>query len=632
MLAFDTETHLIKPGMGAPRCVCVQTNENTHTLYDREPGLDRVERALKEGEPLVGHHTPYDLGVTVAERPHVLPSVFEAFDKGLIHDTIIRQKIMDNATGELKMVWDDELEQYKRNPGYSMDALLYRHFGEVRAKGEDTWRLRYGELDGLPVANWPEDARDYALRDGSDTWRLYDRQDTIVKAHGVADGVIPGEKWTNQANWALHLMHLWGVRTDRKAAMTLDEVWVKEEKAAIKEAQKYGFIRKNGTRNLNKIKEAVEECLGEKTKKTAKGNVQTKREQLVATGHPGLLAVAHRVKIEKLRKTYLPVLLSGAEVPINASYNAILETFRTSCRNPNLQNVPRKGFLRNCFVPRKGWVFVFCDFDTLEMLTLGQVCLDLFGESKIVEAAIAGADFHLIVAAEMLKMPYSQAKALYDQGDVRVSDARQFCKIANYGFAGGMGASTFVVYAKGFGVELSLEMAKQLKTSFMRAWPEMSKYFSYCSKLIDRADKKAEKIQFVRSGLFRGNVSYTATCNGFFQHLAAMGAKDAVYEVARECYIDGGSPLYGCRPWLFAHDEIGMEVPYYSPEFAHRAAMRLQELMIERMQHWCPDVPIGATAAMSLRWIKGAKPLVRDKLLRPVRQEGREWVEEKMAA
>ena len=221
-------------------------------------------------------------------------------------------------------------------------------------------------------------------------------------------------------------------------------------------------------------------------------------------------------------------------------------------------------------------------------------------------------------------MPYSQAKELYEKGDVRVSDARQFCKIANYGFAGGMGAATFVIYARGFGVQLSLEMAKQLKASFMRAWPEMNKYFSYCSGLVDRADRKAEKVEFIRTGLFRGKVSYTATCNGFFQHLAAMGAKDAVYEVSKECYIDAGSPLFGCRPWLFAHD--------HSPEFAHNAAMRLQQLMIERMQHWCPDVPIAATAAMCLRWIKGAKPLVRDKLLRPVRQEGREWIEEKIAA
>jgi hypothetical protein len=93
------------------------------------------------------------------------------------------------------------------------------------------------------------------------------------------------------------------------------------------------------------------------------------------------------------------------------------------------------------------------------------------------------------------------------------------------------------------------------------------------------------------------------------------------------------SDLYGCRPWLFNHDEVGMEIPIdmIGSKRAHAAAMRLQAVMIARMSFWCPDVPIGATVAMARRWHKGAKPLLVDGLLVPVKpvknDKGKEiWV------
>jgi hypothetical protein len=45
--------------------------------------------------------------------------------------------------------------------------------------------------------------------------------------------------------------------------------------------------------------------------------------------------------------------------------------------------------------------------------------------------------------------------------------------------------------------------------------------------------------------------------------------------------------------------------------------------MVEEMRVLCPDVPIGATAAMSRRWWKGTKPVRIDGLLVPSRPEKR---------
>ncbi len=128
--------------------------------------------------------------------------------------------------------------------------------------------------------------------------------------------------------------------------------------------------------------------------------------------------------------------------------------------------------------------------------------------------------------------------------------------------------------------------------------------------------------------MYRGDVSYSAACNGNFQHLAAKGAKMAVYEVARECYVDAGSPLFGCRPFLFAHDEIGMEIPYdaIGPKAAHEALARLEQIMVDAMKFWCPDVPIGVSGAMARRWFKGAEAVTQKGIVVPCKPEGRGWV------
>lgn len=638
MYYFDTETHLIKDGCKAPKMVCTQyvhDDQEKPRVVLRDEGVEYTSKVIKSPEPLCGHNVFYDLGVQAVENPSDIVPIFEKFEKGQVFDTINRAKIMDNALGKLKFEWDEELNQYKRNPGYGMGSLVYKEFDEYRKKGEDSWRMHYGALDGVDPSQWPEDAYKYAARDATDTKRLFERYTERL------DGdVVPGEAWENRANWALHLMGLWGARTEAEPVDRLEGQLTKLEAQHTQVAQDWGFVRPDGSRNMANIRFAIEKWYMERgvpMDLTEKGKVSTSRKQLAGTDHPGLLAVAEKVRVEKVLSTYIPILQKGTLNPICPSYNAIIETFRTSCRSPNFQNFPRGGDIRDCFAARPGWVYIFCDYDTLEMLTLGQLCLDLFGESKIVEAANNGVDFHLAVAAEMLSMPYSQALKLMREGNEHVKKYRQLSKIANYGFAGGMGAKIFVTYALGYGVTVSLQMAEQLRATFLRTWPEMRKYFRYCSQLCGGStlaseklgahveDARAAQVVFPRSGMVRGNVPYTAVCNGNFQHLAARGAKDALWKVAKECYVDRNSPLYGSRPWLFAHDEIGAEVPD-DPEIAHKAAMRLQEIMVEQMKRWTPDVKVGAEVVMTRKWYKGAKP-VFDKhgFLRPAVNAGGEW-------
>ena len=101
LVAFDTETHLITPGLLTPKLVCVSLAfDNEVQLYDRFTGTNVVEDLLQKSDVvLVGHNVAYDLGVLCARRPELLPLVFNAMDAGRICDTKIRQELLDIASG-----------------------------------------------------------------------------------------------------------------------------------------------------------------------------------------------------------------------------------------------------------------------------------------------------------------------------------------------------------------------------------------------------------------------------------------------------------------------------------------------------------------------------------------------------
>jgi hypothetical protein len=560
---------------------------------------------LEDKREIVGQNVAYDLAVFCAADPTLIDPVFEAVDSGRVHDTQLRQMMIDNAHGWLMYTTDAQGKKVKSS--FSLQALVLRHANIYIPKGADTYRLRYHELDGVPLEEWPTEAREYAEKDSEFTLLVYQAQEEDCK-------YLKQEYTEVQAALALHLASVWGMRTDEIMVRLFKERLTKEYAELILIAQAHGFVREDGSRDMAAIRAAVSVAYEGKSKKTPKGAISTDNETLSDSGHDGLQAVADAAGIQKLLTTYCPVLESGTERPINPRYNPILETYRTSCREPNIQNLPRKGGVRECFIPREGWNFVFCDYDTLELRSLAQVCLDLFGYSDMAVALREGKDLHLLMASELASCTYEEAEADYKDDEPKIAEMRQHSKPANFGFPGGMGAEKFVAYAKQYGIEITVDQAKALKTTFLTLYSEMAKYFRFCSDLID--GETCTQLQFVGSEHFRGDVPYTAVCNGYFQHLAAMGAKQAFWKVSKAAYTDKQSPLYGCRPTLFLHDEIGMEVPY-TGQRASDAADELARVMIKTMAEWIPDVPISCGPVMMRRWYKGAKAVRQNGQLVP---------------
>jgi hypothetical protein len=285
------------------------------------------------------------------------------------------------------------------------------------------------------------------------------------------------------------------------------------------------------------------------------------------------------------------------------SYEA-MGLFSHNCSLPNLQNLPsgrKVGGTRECFVPRDGYVFVSVDYDTLELRALAQVCLTLFGKSEMAASINNDRDLHSQVGATMLGMTYEDVEKGKKVKGSPAKTARDAAKVFNFGAPGGLGAASLVDYARaGYGVTINEQQAREMKAQWLKAWPEMVTYFEWVNHAVGLGEAV---LRHPITGFVRGDVGYTDGCNHLFQHLAAQGAKRALFQAALEAYADPTSAFYGSRPVVFVHDEIIAEVP---KDRAAAASARLAQIMCAKMAEIIPDVKITASPTLMRYWTKDA--------------------------
>lgn len=198
------------------------------------------------------------------------------------------------------------------------------------------------------------------------------------------------------------------------------------------------------------------------------GQVQTGRDQLVNSGDEHLMAYGEYGEDAKILETYVPWLRSGASAPITLRPNIILETGRTSYDGP-VQLLPRRvsarlrGVLaargarvrgvRECIVPRPGWVYYSVDYTGGELVTHAESCFKLVDYSRMGEALNARLDVHSALGATMMGVSYEQFLEFLDgkhgpQMKAKAKSFRQGAKPGNFGFPGRMGVARLVLQAR----------------------------------------------------------------------------------------------------------------------------------------------------------------------------------------
>lgn len=690
MLAWDTETCPIRRPVQAPPLVVVSwaRSDEECGLVSRADASKFIRKALEE--PTTTFNGVYDLAVLGNHDRSLIPQIFSALDNDLIHCAMLRMQLYDIARGRLST---NSKPQYFHQGDkhfrifYNLSSVHHRLCGTPMEK--DKWRLRYAEFMNIPISDWPEGARTYPIEDARATLRAHNRQDEIVAEADAEEekptGYFLDQHRQHRAYWALHLMRCWGIRTDELSIRRLDRrLRIRHEAARAKlvEAQ---LIKSSGSRDMMKVKALMFQALGAGCILTESGQekldsimeqydglddaaekelrlqvLKEKNHRYVATdseacqlaaadGHPILTHYHEYVHVEKLRSTYITAYWSGVKLPIQSRFEPLVESGRTSSSKPNIQNLPREKGLREVFVPRKGNLFVACDYDLAELRSLGQVCLTILGYSKLADALNNGMDPHLSLAAQILGISYDEAKRRKGlRGDTaeeekllaEISEYRTLAKAANFGFPGGLGIQAFIQFAKGaYKIKLTEKQVRKLKNDWFAAFPEMKDYFDWIRGHFEKQapPKKGEKkprprctLEQLFSNRVRGRCTFTQAANTYFQGLTADAAKEALYEVARAQMCDRTSPLFGTHTVNFVHDEIIIEAPEAR---AHECAIALRDIMVRVYDKWTPDVPMTASPHLMRRWTKAAEPWWRDGGKKPKGEDDRliPWEDRKAA-
>lgn len=260
----------------------------------------------------------------------------------------------------------------------------------------------------------------------------------------------------------------------------LEENVAKLEKTLFnnKDAKKQGI---NNFGSPKQLREFFLDYLGlEATKQTEKGEWKVDTAQLVEWNKQGKHDIIPTLLEWKVATKQLQFIASWEELSqydgkIHPSFNITADTGRTTCSSPNLQQVPQASKLRNIITASKGRKFIEVDMSQAELRVAS-----MFAEDKnMIGAYLAGSDLHTAT----MNFIYS-GKTPKDEQESKAW--RTNAKATNFGFLYGMSATTFIDYAKGYGLELTEEQSEDFRDSFFDSYPNLldmhEKFIEYARK------------------------------------------------------------------------------------------------------------------------------------------------------
>jgi DNA polymerase I len=661
LYGWDTETWSFWEGNAAPPMVCLSVSRANRKprLLDRRRGRRWIRYALaRQDVHLVGHNIAFDLGVVCADQPELIDLVFVTLDAGRLHDTGIRESLLDLAEGLMGLdpATGRKIDADEEGASYPLTELIRRYLSAESTEeaaalkyGPDSYRLRYREFDGIPTYKWPLAARVYPKGDARNPAEIYWKQQARGRTL-VNGGNLHAEPEAVRKAFSLQLQTLRGLRTHGPDVDALDAQVEAKHLEAQEKFKKAGIVRENGTEDKKKIQELVTEAYGGNPPYTApsskfpKGQIATDRDTKLESGDPLLVAHGKSGKNNKYRTTYLPKLRVGTRVPINPRYYGMAATTRVTA---DYQQLPQKGGIRECHRARAGFAYCSVDYEGLELRTMSQRAISdpRVGYSKMAEALLAKMDPHTIAAASFLGRSYESLVALCKVKGSFEEGFRSLGKVFNFGKGGGMGHKSLVYNARAKddvrfckladklpegrcgkeGLEeitvrgqekrvcvVCIEVGKELDRKWLDTWTEQRELCAISSRL-HREGHKTE-VMIPVANIVRGGCTYTQWLNTPFQGLGAVLVELAMWRVTKEMFTDRRSALWGSRLVLNVHDELIAEIRTDDGhQRTHDAAERMAFLMREAAKECLPDLAPTVAAEPALSFILSKKAeTVRD--------------------
>lgn len=790
-ISFDTETDRISYTNPVPEVICL-----THSEAGSNSGciVTPVETSLPAllhswidaGTHLIGHNIAYDMSVLAFQYPDLLPWIFYAYNAGLVHDTMIREKLLNICVhGNLDVL---EVNGATVQIRYALKDLEQKYLGIDRSAlkdDDDSPRLNYNIYKGVPLDKWSPEFLSYAIDDAIDTGAVFMKQEAArercIAATGY-DPLLPSlELFRTKVGFSLRLIECTGSLLDGDRVLKVAKQFEEEynnprlrdpliaagllvpdappspyangaidhlitcpgnpahplykkgkkfkgmDACACPPKMKAGEPEHSPQKPLfeyvwnlaGKFPELIkawpaDACIknlkiagqydqvvrgGAFTKEYLTANpvlpdgitltVAAEWTETFAPLDPLLSIWEERKAIRKIVTDYLPKMfytdpatgLSSPAKIIRGAYNSMVKSGRCSSfagklyPSRNEQNVDPR--VRPCTVPRPGNVIVSTDYNGMELGTLAQKCVQMFGYSEMANKINQGIDTHAYLAAQIafnmdsdfagivtemglgnnadnIFSVFKELKKVEDSceaelpgftsayrrnhpdkfpdtgdgSDKKVQWAnffkhyRTLAKPTGLGYPGGLGAATFISYAKAtFSLRLDLETAKKLKQIWLETYPEMEAYLKSIPKQMVDPHHPGEEYEDddgviqvdtwyaydTPRGMHRSKCTFCECANGMgLQSFSAEGALDALNRVIETVWsAKEGDLLYGVLIIGFIHDEILYESPH--DNLLGKRARAIEKIMIDAMAEITPDVKAGASSAAMYRWDKNAE-------------------------
>jgi DNA polymerase I len=420
LFAFDTETtgldYMRAEIVGVSLCIepCEAAYVPLRHDYPGAPAqLDR-ERALAALKPLLedparaklGHHLKYDAHVLANHGIELA---------GMRYDSMLESYVWNSVAAR-----------------HDMDSAAARYLGLTTIKFEEVAGRGAKQItfDQVPI----ERAAEYSAEDADVTMRLH--RTLWPQIASVPSLKALYEEVEQPLVPVLLRMERRGVLIDRERLRAQSEEIALKLGELLERAHEIAGLDFNidSPKQLQRV--LYERLALPVLRKTPTGQPSTAEDVLeeLAASYPLPRVVLDYRTLAKLKSTYtdkLPQEINERTGRVHTSYHqAVAQTGRLSCSDPNLQNIPIRTpegrRIRNAFIAPPGSVLLAADYSQIEL----RIMAHLSGDEGLLGAFAQDLDVHRATAAEIFGVAPGAVTA----------DQRRVAKTINFGLIYGMSA------------------------------------------------------------------------------------------------------------------------------------------------------------------------------------------------
>jgi len=443
--SIDLETTGLNPFNPGSSIICVATTNRSHSGYCTTH-IEKVRDIVANPDILkIGHNIKFDIKWFVTHG-------FKF--NGQIHDTIVGEHLLN-----------ENLPSY----GLKELAAVYTDMGAYSAKLERQLELVGHDPSKVPIST----LMDYCSQDVDAAMRFYKAQIPRLKE----EGLMPLFGLTMEGEMVMARAEIRGVNIDKKRHEVLHnkyETRIDELREEIKSICGTQLDNPNSGVQLAKVLVGKMGLPALKRTKTGKVSVDEEAlKKMLKYDRKGIIKLILRYR--NLRGDYTKYLTPARKIwqedgRVHCEFKIHgTKTGRYSCKNPNLQQVPRESQIKSMFIStHKNGKILQVDYDQGEYRLLAHLSQDRF----LLSAFESKEDIHKRTASQLFKVKYENVT------DKQRYDAKQL----NFSIIYGMGVERFAAATK-----MRLDDASHFMQSYKDARPGVKQY------ILDRENEILER-------------------------------------------------------------------------------------------------------------------------------------------